>query len=270
MKSTITNRDNDLLQMSPADFRSIVRREDWKETTANVCADYGQANFVAVPEEYALEFSTLCLRNPRPMPIIDVGEPGDPHPRITAPQADLRTDLPKYRVFQNGKVIAEPYNVTNYWREDLVVFLIGCSWGFVWAFKTASIPFRSLGDYTTNIPLLPTGRLKGNMVCSCRAFPSVNEAVRAVQVSSRYPVFHGAPVHIGNPAAIGVDTIGRPDAFVPPWPTPPPERYETVMFWGCGITPQNVALESGVPFMITHYPGHMFVVDLKVEEFAIL
>ncbi len=268
--TSIPYRGDDLLQMKPEEFRLLVRRGDWKETTAAVCVNYGQADFVAVPKEYALEFLTLCLRNPRPMPILEVGEPGDPNPRVMAPQADLRTDLPKYRVFKDGKVIAEPYSVTDCWRDDLVAFLIGCSWGFVWALKTASIPFRSLGDYTTNISLVPTSRLNGKMVCSCRAFPTSNDAVRAVQVSSRFPVFHGAPVHIGDPSAIGVDTIGQPDAFVPPWDTPPPEDYETVMFWGCGITPQNVALESGIPFMITHYPGHMFVVDKRVEELAIL
>jgi len=255
--------------MTPKDFRSIVRKGEWTEVTADACRNYGQANLIALPREYAFEFLSFCNRNPRPCYVLDVTEPGNPEPKLMAPDADIRTDLPRYRVFRNGKIIDEPTDATNYWRDDLVAFLIGCSWGFVWAFKAANVPFRSLGDYTTNIPLVPVGRFHGHMVCSCRAFQTSYDALRAIQISSRHIAFHGPPVHIGEPTLIGVNNIGKPDAFIPPWPTPPLEPHEIAMFWGCGITPQNVVLESKIPYAVTHYPGHMFVIDKLVEELAI-
>jgi uncharacterized protein YcsI (UPF0317 family) len=255
--------------MTPKDFRSIVRKGEWTEVTADACRNYGQANLIALPREYAFEFLLFCNRNPRPCYVLDVTELGNPEPKLMAPDADIRTDLPRYRVFKNGKIIDEPTDATNYWRDDLVAFLIGCSWGFVWAFKAANVPFRSLGDYTTNIPLVPVGRFHGHMVCSCRAFQTSYDALRAIQISSRHIAFHGPPVHIGEPTLIGVNNIGKPDAFIPPWPTPPLEPHEIAMFWGCGITPQNVVLESKIPYAVTHYPGHMFVIDKLVEELAI-
>jgi len=254
--------------MTPADFRSIVRKGEWTQETADACTNYGQANLIALPKEYAFEFLLFCNHNPRPCYVVDVTEMGDPHPKLIAPDADIRTDLPKYRIFENGEIIDEPTDATPYWRDDLVAFLIGCSWGFVWAFKAANVPYRSLGDYTTNIPLAPVGRFHGHMVCSCRAFQTSHDAVRAIQICSRHVAFHGPPVHIGDPKQIGVENIGNPDAFIPPWPTPPPEPHETVMFWGCGITPQNAVMASKIPYAITHYPGHMFVFDKLVEEMA--
>ena len=256
--------------MKPEQFRAIVRKGEWTSVTVDACRGYGQANLIALPIDYAYEFLGLCNFNPRPCPVIDITEPGDPRPKRVAPTADLRTDLSKYRVFVDGQVVAEPIDVSEYWRDDLVAFLLGCSWGFVWALIEANVKYRSLGDYTTNIELKPFGRLHGHMVCSCRAFPSAEDAVRAIQISSRHRAFHGPPVHIGDPRLIGVQNIGKPDAFIPPWPTPPPEPHEVIMFWGCGITAQNVVLESKIPYAISHYPGHMFVIDKRVEELALL
>ncbi|MEM3432566.1 MAG: DUF1445 domain-containing protein [Candidatus Methanomethyliaceae archaeon] len=260
----------ELNKMKPWEFREIVRRQEWTKETADACWGYGQANLIALPEEYAYDFLLLAQANPQPLPILEVTEPGDPHPKILAKDADLRTDLPKYRVFVEGKIIAEPTDAVRYWRDDLVAFLIGCSWGFVWAMKDAGVRYRSLGDYVTKIELQRAGKLRGYMVCSCRAFPSSWDAVRAIQISSRHRAFHGPPVHIGDPALIGVFNIGQPDAFVPPWPTPKPEPHEILMFWGCGITAQNVVVESKIPYAISHYPGHMFVFDKRVEELAAL
>lgn len=256
--------------MSPKDFRYIVRNAEWVKETADACRGYGQANLIALSREYAFEFLLFADRNPRPCYVLDVTEPGDPYPKVMAPDADLRTDLPKYRIWKDGQIIDEPTDATKYWNDDLVAFLIGCSWGFVWGLKAANVPFRSLGDYTTNIPLTPVHRFHGHMVCSCRAFANSHDAVRAIQITSRHLAFHGAPVHIGNPLLIGVKNIGNPDAFIPPWPTPQPEPHEILMFWGCGITPQNVIMESKIPYAITHYPGHMFVIDKLVEELAVL
>ena len=255
--------------MSPPEFRALVREGGWRTVTADACTNFGQANLIALPKEQAFEFLLFCQRNPRPCWVIDVTEAGDPRPLVVAPEADLRTDLPRYRVWREGELVEEPYDATPFWRDDLVAFLIGCSWGFVWSLKAAKVHFRSLGDYTTNIELNPVGRFKGHMVCSCRAFQSSDLAVRAVQICSRHIPFHGPPVHIGEPKLIGVENIGRPDAFIPPWPTPPPEPHEVVMFWGCGITPQNVVMQSKIDYAVTHYPGHMFVIDNLVEEMAI-
>lgn len=260
----------DLGAMSPKEFRSIVRKGEWTESNQDACRMYSQADLAVIPKEYAFDFLLFCDRNPRPCPVLDVTEPGDPCPRLMAPDADLRTDLPRYRVFQNGKVIDEPTDVTKYWRDDLVAFVIGCSRGFVWAFKAANVQNHLVGVYGTNIPVIPAGPFHGHMVCTCRAFPTSHDALRATQISSRHLAFHGPPVHIGDPTLIGIKNIEEPDVAKPPHATAHAEPHEILLFWGCGVTPQNVALESKVPFMITHYPSHMLVVDKLVEELAVL
>lgn len=259
-------KKTELHLMSPREFRRLVREGKWTDVTAEVCWGYGQANLIVVPKEYALEFVGLCLLNPQPFPLLEITEPGNPFTKRVAQDADLRTDLPKYRVFVDGRIVAEPTDARDYWRDDLVGFVIGCSWGFVWALRDAGVPYRSLGDYTTEIELRPFGRLRGRVVCSCRAFPTVQDAISAVRISAEMPAFHGQPIHVGDPARIGIRELGKPDAFVPPWPTTPPADGEIVMFWACGITAQNVVIESRIPFAISHYPGHMFVMDWSVYE----
>ncbi len=259
----------ELAAMSPQEFRSLIRRGEWTEPTIMACRGFQQANLAVVPKDYAFEFFLFCQRNPRPCPVIDVTEPGDPHPKLVAPEADLRTDLPKYRVFQDGKVIAEPTDVREYWRDDLVGFVIGCSVSFDWALRDAKIRFRFPGAYTTNIQCVPAGRLHGPMCVSARLMKSSYDAVRVVQISSRHLLSHGPPVHIGDPSLIGIKDLCHPDMFTT-GPIAPQEPGEIAMFWGCGITPQTVALESNIPFMITHGGGHMFVTDKLSEELAIL
>ena len=265
--------EEQLVKMSPRDFRSAVRRGEYTGVTlgtVDVCAGYAQANLAMVPKELAFEFLLFCNRNPRPCSLIEVTEPGDPMTKLVAPGADLRTDLPKYRVFKNGELIDEPTDVIKYWRDDLVCFLIGCSRTFVWALRAANIPFRRYGGYQTTIPCVPAGCFHGPMWVSVRAFYNSHDAVRAIQICSRHPLFHGPPVHIGDPAEIGIN-LGQPDPFNPYRPDiEPPKPGEIVMSWGEGVTPQAVALESKVPFMITHCPAHMFVTDCLGEELAIL
>ena len=261
---------NELMEISPKDLRSIIRRGEWSGLTSGACRNYAQANLAVLPREYAFDFLLFCNRNPRPCYTLDVTEPGDPHPRLIAPDADLRTDLPKYRIFKDGQLVDEPTDATSYWGDDLVAFLIGCSWSFDWALAAANVSFRYLGDYTTDIPLARTGAFYGHMVCSCRVFPASYDAMRAIQISSRQIAFHGPPVHIGDPALIGVSNISQPDAFAPPRAVLPPKPHEIVMFWGCGVTPQIVAVERKVPFMITHCPGYMFITDRLNEELAVL
>ena len=226
---------------------------------------------ILVPKEYAFDFLLFCNLNPRPFPVIDVTEAGNPHPKRVAPEADLRTDLPKYRVWKDGEYIDEPTDITGYWREDLVGFLTGCSAGFQWALTAANVPYRNYGAYPTNIPTTPAGSFKGPVAVTCRAFQNTHDAVRAVQITSRHLLMHGPPIHIGDPAAIGVKNLGKPDEFNPYRPvTPLPKPTEIIMSWGCGLTAETVALASKIPFMITNAPAHMFVFDRLSEEVAVM
>ena len=261
--------------MSPNEYRHMLREGEWSEPTSTKepwpCQGNAQANLVVVPEDYAFEFMRFCQRNPRPCPVLDVTDPGEPHFKIMAPEADLRTDVSKYRVFKDGELIDEPIDIIKYWKDSLVGFLIGCSCTIEQALRAANISWRRYGLYHTTIPCVPAGRFYGNMVVTVRAFFTVQDAVRAVQVSSRHQLMHGAPVHIGDPAAIGIEKLGQPDPFYPSRPAAdPPKPGEVVMCWGCGVTPQGVAMERKIPFMITHSPSHMFIIDRRVEEMAVI
>jgi uncharacterized protein YcsI (UPF0317 family) len=255
--------------MKPKEFRQIVREAKWAQITKEACSNYVQANLAIVPKAYAFEFLLFCQRNPRPTALVDVTEPGSPEPINVAPGADLRTDLPKYRVYDHGKLIDEPTDVKDYWQKDLVAFLIGCSWSFDWALKASNIQFRMVGAYSSNIQCTPAGIFHGHMVVSARLFKSSHDAVRAIQISSRHLKSHGAPVHIGDPNIIGIKDLSDPDVFGDKDATIK-ESNEIVMFWGCGVTPQAIAMDAKVPLMITHAPGHMFVTDRLVEEMASL
>lgn len=259
----------ELLEMSPQDFRGIMRKGT-ALNTYGVCRGFAQANLAIVPREVAFEFLLFCHRNPRPCPVLDVTEPGNPHPPIMAPEADLRTDLGKYRVFKNGEIIDEPNDITSYWRDDLVAFLLGCSRSFEWLLWGAGVNFRFIGAFLTNIPCVPVEPFFGHVFVSCRFFKGTEAAVRAIQLSSRVPAIHGAPIHIGDPAAIGIHYLYSYRTDLISEPPAPQEPDETVLSWGCGITPQVVAMEAKLPFMITHYPGSMFITDKLVEELAIV
>ena len=261
----------ELLAMPPKDFRQLVREGSWSNMTLESCRNYIQLNLVVLPADAAFEFLLFCNRNPQPCPVVEVLEPGDPHPKQMATEADLRTDIPKYRVWKEGELTDEPTDILKYWRDDLVSFLIGCSRNFVWALRAANVPWRRTGVYCSNIECVPAGRFHGPVVVSSRAFYNTHDAVRAVQISSRHPAGHSAPMHIGDPEVIGITNLGEPDPYNPPDPpNSPPEPGEIIMYWGCGCTPQSVALESKIPFMITHKVAHMFVTDRLNEELSVL
>jgi len=261
--------DDKLAAMSPKEFRSIVRRGETAVSTLVACRGYAQANLVVVPEEMAYEFLMFCQRNPRPCPVLDITEPGGPHPKLMAPEADLRTDLSGYRVFREGQLIGEPADITSYWRDDLVAFLLGCSLSFDWVLRAAGISFRLLGAYTTNIQCVPVGRFHGPMVVSCRLIKGASAAIRTIQISSRYPAFHGPPVHIGAPAIIGIKDFYHPEHFHGHIAAQEPD--EVALYWGCGATPQEVAMEAKISFMITHgVGGRTFITDRLTEEMAAL
>jgi uncharacterized protein YcsI (UPF0317 family) len=199
-------------------------------------------------------------------------DPGDPVPRIAASGADIRTDLSKFRIFREGKLAGEVNHLLDLWRDDHVGFLMGCSLSFDQAMLDAGIPLRHLDDpngrvtvYESSIPCVPAGRLHGNMVVSMRPVPA-HLLMKTIEVTARYPIAHGAPVHIGDPAAIGVTDMTR----IHSGRFNPPAEGEIPVFWGCGVTPQSIALASGIPEMITHATGHMFMTDLTLANAAAL
>ncbi len=258
-----------LSQSHPSAVRELFRRGELVRPTAGLAEGYAQANLVVLPQEVAFDFLLFCQRNPKPCPVLEVMEPGEFEPKATAPGADIRRDLPLYRIYRHGQMVAEVQDLVDYWDDNLVTFLLGCSFTFESALLRAGIPVRHIEAgcnvpmYITSIQTRPAGRFHGPMVVSMRPIPR-DQVVRAVQVTSRYPQVHGAPVHIGDPEAIGIKDLGRPD-FGDPVEVRP---GEVPVFWACGVTPQAVALEVKPPLMITHAPGHMFITNVRDEELA--
>lgn len=244
--------------------RDACREGTLTGPTPGLAPGFVQANFVLLPMEWAFDFLLFCQRNPKPCPLLDVTEPGDPEPRFIASGADLRTDLPAYRVWENGTLVEEPADITRHWRSDLVSFLVGCSFTFENALLASGVPVRHIEEgrnvpmYRTNIACREAGRFRGPMVVSMRPLTPA-QAVTATRICSRFPRAHGAPVHIGDPAAIGIQDVNRPDfgesVSIRPGEAP--------VFWACGVTPQAALMEAKPPLAITHKPGHMFVSDLN-------
>lgn len=202
--------------MHPREARALIREGKWTKPTTGLALGYAQANLVVLPKEWAFEFLLFCHRNPRPCPVLDVTDVGSPHPLRVAPEADLRTDLPRYRIYRHGQLDAEVTHITDLWQDDMVAFLLGCSYTFEAALLAAGIPVRHIEEgrnvpmYITNIECVPAGRFRGPMVVSMRPIPS-RQVAKAVEVTARFPKAHGAPVHIGDPAAIGIEDPASPD-----------------------------------------------------------
>lgn len=270
MRTKHSSIERDLVSMHPKEYRNIIRQGEDLGVTAAVCQGYAQAQLVIVPKEYAFDFLLFCNRNPKPCPVIDVTDPGSPHPLIAAPEADLRTDVSRYSIYIDGKLESEPTDIKDYWRDDLVAFLLGCSFSFDWVLRAANIRFRMIGVYTSNMRCIPAGRFSGPLIVSCRLVKGSRDAVRTVQISSRYPATHGAPVHVGDPTTIGIRDLHKPDMFTLPGPLTPKEPDETALFWACAVTPRAVAVEAKLPLMILGAPGRLFLTDLPVEELAVL
>jgi len=261
--------DNEELgAMNPQEFRSIVRRGEFTGITGAACTGYIQTNLVILPKDLAYDFILFAHRNPRACYLLDATDVGDPCPKLMAPSADLRTDLPQYRVWKNGELVDEPYDIRSYWRDDLVGFLISCSFSFEGAYKAANVKSRYVGVYTTDIETIPAGVFRGYTLVTGRFVKGSHGAIRAVQISSRHLTAHGAPLHVGDPTQIGIKDIYKPDIFCPE-SIKPQEPDEVPIFHACGITPQMIALNQKLPFMISHWPGHMFITDKVAEELAI-
>ena len=250
--------------------REACRSGELTEQTSGLAPGFAQANLVVLPADLAGDFLLFCQRNPKPCPLLDVTEAGNPHPLRAAPDADLRTDLPKYRVWEHGRLVAEPTEIRSLWRDDFVSFVIGCSFTFEEALLRAGVPVRhielnrNVQMYRTTIPCSPAGVFHGPLVVSMRPLSPAN-VVRAVQITSRYPAVHGAPVHIGLPELLGIQDLSQPDFG----DAVPVRDDEIPVFWACGVTPQAAIMSAKPPLVITHSPGCMFVTDLKDESLAV-
>ncbi|WP_020671528.1 putative hydro-lyase [Amycolatopsis nigrescens] len=254
--------------ITPAHARALFRAGTASPTTG-WAAGYTQTNLIAVPEDWADDLMAFCRQNPKPCPVLDVSAPGDPG-SVLADGADLRTDLPRYRIWEDGQLVDETADATEYWRGDLVAFSIGCSFTFETALAASGVPLRhveqgrNVSMYVTNKQCRPAGRLHGPLVVSMRPIPAglVDYAAR---ISGAMPAVHGGPVHFGNPKALGIADLGAPDFGDPVHPEP----GDVPVFWACGVTPQAALMASRPPFAITHAPGHMFVTDRRDTEYRV-
>jgi uncharacterized protein YcsI (UPF0317 family) len=269
MRGTLRNTDHaPVPALAPERARELFR-SGLRLPTAGWAPGYTQANLIALPRALAYDLLLYAQRNPKPCPVLDVTEPGS-WTTVLAPGADLRTDLPAYRIWHRGECIAEVGDATGFWRDDLVAMLVGCSFTFEQALVEAGVPVRHLEEgcnvpmYRTSIACRPAGALSGPLVVSMRPVPAGLVAT-AVTVTARYPAVHGAPVHVGDPSALGIPDLDRPDFG---------DRVtvkdgEVPMFWACGVTPQAAVMASRPEFAISHAPGHMFVTDVSDRTYAI-
>lgn len=248
--------------LTPAEARALFR-DGLQVPTPGFSAGYAQANLITLPKEDAFDFLIFAQRNPKPCPLLGVLEPGETSSDLLV-GGDIRTDIPGYRVFRDGVLTEERAEVTYLWRDDLVSFIIGCSFTFETALLDNGVPVahieqgRNVPMYRTSIPTTPAGKFHGPMVVSMRPIPA-NQVADAVRITSRYPSVHGAPVHVGDPAAIGIDDLAHPDFgdAVDIFPGTVP------VFWACGVTPQSVVMSSKPELAITHAPGYMLVTDAR-------
>ncbi|CAD6560763.1 putative hydro-lyase [Paraburkholderia sabiae] len=247
--------------------RKAIREREWTRTTHGLARSYVQANLAIVPEQYAFDFLRFCQRNPKPCPLLEVSDPGNPEMPITAPGSDIRTDLPGYRVYRNGALIEEVPRIEHLWRKDHVSFILGCSLSFDEILTDEGIAQQHLKEengriavYKTNIECQPAGVFKGPMVVGMRPIAR-KDVARAIEITSHYPLAHGGPVHVGDGRDIGINDATKVD-----WGRyTPPSEDEIEVYWACGVTPQAIAMASGIPEMITHSAGHMFVTDIKLS-----
>jgi len=255
--------------LSPQEIRALIRKGTWDKPTAGLAMGYAQANLVILPQLYAFDFLLFCQRNPKPCPLLEVLEPGSCRTTFLAPGADIRTDLPLYKIFRKGKLEATVEEIKDIWQEDFVSFLLGCSFSFEEALLRAKIPVRHIEEkknvpmYMTNIPCKAAGVFHGPMVVTMRPIPQ-EKVIQAVQITSRYASVHGSPVHIGEPSAIGIKNLKLPD-FGDPVSI---GKNEVPVFWACGVTPQAVIMEAKPDLCITHAPGYMFITEILNEELA--
>ena len=251
---------------APRAVRRAIRDGRYRSHTAGLGAGYLQTNLAILPERWAFDFMRYCQRNPKPCPISGVSDTGDPMMVTLGRDIDIRTDVPAYNVYRDGRLAGSVADIRGIWQDDFVAFALGCSFTFEHALMKADVRLWHV-EHDTTVPMfrssidtVPAGPFRGKMVVSMRSIPA-EQVDLATEISRRFPVAHGAPVHAGNPAAIGICDLGRPD-----WgdPAPVPEGQVPV-FWACGVTPQ-VAIEAAeLPIVVTHKPGHMLITDVPED-----
>jgi len=248
-----------------------IRRGDFRSQTAGATPGIVQGNVAILPADWAEDFVRFCRLNPKPCPLIGLGEAGDPRLPELGEDIDIRSDVPMYRVFRDGVAVEDVPDIRDLWRDDLVAFVLGCSFSFEEALIQAGVPMRHIergcevAMFRTDIETRPAGRYHGPLVVSMRPLTPAH-TIRAIQVTSRFPNVHGAPIHFGDPAAIGIADLNAPD-FGEPVPV---LEGEVPVFWACGVTPQAIVERARPPLCITHKPGYMLVTELLNAELAVL
>lgn len=255
--------------MTPIQLRHLIRSGEFRKPTSGACGGYAQANLVILPAAHAHDFLRFCQRNPQACPLLAVGEPGDWRVPALGADLDLRTDVPGYYVYRDGELADSPVSLEGVWRDDLVAFAIGCSFSFEEMLLQDGIPLRHIAQdrniamYRTTMANEPAGPFAGNMVVSMRPLKA-RDAIRAVQITSRFPAIHGAPVHLGDPRLIGIADLAQPDYG----DAVEVMADELPVFWACGVTPQEAIRAARLPFVITHRPGYMLVTDMPNSTLA--
>ena len=250
--------------MTPSEARTKIRKGEITTQTSGMCNGYAQANLCILPKKYAYDFLLFASRNPTSCPILEVLDEGSRYTRYMADHADIATDIPKYRIYRNGVLTEEVTDISAYWQDDFVSFLIGCSFSFEGELLDAEVPIRHIEQgrnvpmFLTNIPCEPAGIFHGNMVVSMRPIP-YGQVVRAVTATAAMPKVHGAPVHIGDPVLIGIADITKPDFG----DSVEIHAGDVPVFWPCGVTPQAAIMAAKPELAITHAPGHMFLTDVR-------
>lgn len=259
-----------LSNIAPLEVRKSIRKGELTEPTSGYCNGYAQGNLVILPKKYAYDFLLFTQRNPKPCPVLEVTDIGSSELVDIAGDCDIKTDIPMYRVYKKGVLVDECTNISDYWQDDFVSFVLGCSFTFESELVKHGIPIRHIEEkknvpmFITNIECKPAGVFNGPTVVSMRPIPN-HLISRAVQITSRFPKVHGAPIHIGNPREIGIDDISKPDfgdgVVI--------KDNETPVFWACGVTPQAVAMNVKPDIIITHSPGYMLITDIHNTKLTV-
>jgi len=243
-------------------LRTRIRAGAHRTITAGLAPDRVQGNLVVLPNDHADAFEAFCNANPTSLPLIERGRPGDPM-LDCADYFDVRSDLPAYLLFRDGAPAVEYHDITALWHDGLTAFVLGCWFGNEAALQAAHIRLRHLelgiqgALYITDRPANPAGPFAGPVVASMRPFADA-DLDRVAAITAATPTAHGAPIHIGDPAALGIADFAHPDYGDPI----PPEPGETPVYWACGLTGQVALERAGLPFFITHKPGCMVVTDI--------
>lgn len=254
----------DYSKMLPREVRALIRQGVITGQTSGMCEGYAQGNLLILPREQAYDFLLFTQRNPKSCPLLEVGDVGSPLVRKMADNADIARDIPRYRVWEYGKLTGEYTDISRFWREDFVYFLIGCSFSFEGELLSAGVPVRHIEEgknvpmYLTNIDCEEAGIFHGKLVVSMRPMPA-DQVIRAISITASMPRVHGAPIHIGDPSKIGIADLSKPDFGEAVTIRP----GEIPVFWCCGVTPQSVVMSARPPIAISHAPGHMFLTDVK-------